>query len=171
MIPQSMMNGDQIAKTLIASLQAFQRRLERAGDQRVGGDAWTVHEGRPNPRNLPNVGYAVWVMLAGVLPDTSTNAFQANSFIAQWEIHLMTRDQGNDPYGFQLQPGMLLFGGLIRVMTETENDVSLDGAVDEIEFTGAAHEIGPVAGGDQDFSEWIVRFQALHPLLHHEGRT
>lgn len=164
MIPQSLLANDTVAPSLIASFQALRRRLDRLGDQRVGGYSWSFHSGKANATMMPDADVGVWLHMATILPEQT--AFQSSGFLALWEVQVILKDAGKDKYGFDEAKGLLIFGGVIRALTETFDDVSLDESVDDVEFVGAEHQIGRI--GDRDLAEWNIRFRVTHPLLQHD---
>lgn len=167
MIPTSMMADDTITPTLLKSQQAFLARLKRAGDQRVGGHPWSVHTGKPSATLLPDEPAAIWLHLASLAPDPDA-PFQASGFFGMWEISVIIRDPGADQYGFDEKSGMEILGGILRVLEETLDDASLDGAVDDVQHLGSESAIGVPAGGDRMVMEMLVRIRAWHPFMEHD---
>lgn len=161
-IPASILADGQLDKTLKRSKKALLARLSRTGSARAGGMGWSVHEGKARSTNLPDAPVSVWLSFASLLPDPDSG-FQTTGFFGLWEVQVMVRDAGSDPRGFSQDKGFEVLSGVVRVLTETMGDLSLDGAVDEIEVLGAEQAIGRV--GDLEIAEWLIRFRARHPLI------
>lgn len=152
---------DSVYKTVSLARLALSNRLKN-NDGRLKTSPAFYH-GTPNPENLPNERLSIWLELVGINPDTDA-PFGAELLLADWTIFVVHRDEGGNPRESDPEVGDRIMGAVFEMLSESLEDTSLDGAVEEINFTGGFHSLGSVSGGDNLVQSWQLNFQARHPM-------
>lgn len=149
-----------IEKTTLLTKQAIRRRLESRG--------WTVREGIPKARALPNDGahaVSVWYFPLETATDRegqSTN-WHSELFATDWLISIVTPDTSKDRHETCMDPIVRAAGAVLEALTTTMDDVSMDGNINWTDRYRARYGIME-AGGDRSSLTCMVSLQAHHPF-------
>lgn len=161
-LPPNLMD-EGIPKTTLLVLDGFRRRFESSGIRTGIGSAWNFHYGIPFKEDLTENDTGVWLAPTSVNSDKNA-PFAATRFVSEWVISLVTPDDGTDPRGFGLITSLRELGKALTLLTETMQDLSLDGTVDYVHEPDATFGIGTLAGGNRKVGIWTIRVTVEHPL-------
>lgn len=156
-VPAGML-ADSVYKMIAESREEFEKRLTN-GDNRIG-QATSFHHGIPQPNSLPKEDVGIWLDLSEITPDPDS-PFGAEILIATWDIHIIVRDRGDDPHGYDPSLKDEVLGNVIESLTETLLDTSLNGAIEYLDLANA-FSIPPQqpSGGDGLVAGWQLSIDA-----------
>lgn len=108
----------------------------------------SFHRGTPDPQALPDEQLGVWLTWDAIDPDEDeTNG--ATFLASTWHLYIVTKTDDNDSFGGDSDLGLQVFGSVLTTLTESNIDLSLDGACDVIPVPRTRHFKGTLSGGDR----------------------
>lgn len=121
------------------------------------------HRGTPDPQALPNERLGVWLDWEGVEMD-SDEPNQSTLLVSRWRIYIVGQDEGNDLFGGDAPLTEQAWGDILATITGTNEDISLDGAVDFVPTPTASHIWGTISGGDRRINLIEMALEVHHQL-------
>ena len=146
------------------SIQEIREKLERRitnASQRLDATP-TYHRGTADPENLPEGQLHIWCDWEDEYPNDGGEAFQAESLVSVWHIQIITEDEGNDAFGSESQLGEIVWGKILRTLTESTDDLGLSGTVDYL--TTSSRKVAGFSSGSRKVTLHEITVQAFHQM-------
>jgi len=150
-----------IEKTILQSRAAIMKRLK--------GRSWTVREGIPDMRALPDDGPAevsVWIFPTETGEDRegASSNWHSEVFATDWIVTIVCKDTGPDPAETSFGPVVKAASAVLEALTSHTKDVTLDGSVNWTNRLRARYGIA-TAGGDRHRTVASLSLRAHHPMF------
>lgn len=156
MIPSSF-QPESIGKTLQQIHEALQRRVENKG--------YAIYEGFPTADRMPSLNNAgVWIAPVNMTQDQSS-PFHTEAFVTEWRVTIVRMETDSDHWDSDFSELYGDVGQLMEALTEDNDDVCLDGAVNWTSDYRVNFDAGQTSGGDKNCVAASFTIMAHHDIF------
>lgn len=150
------------AETLKQIREAFERRLTNQTNRLTITPSF--HRGMPNLKSLPDEQVGVWLDVVEMKLDPEGSTMNASCYQSTWYIAVVGRAEGNDSFGARSSLVEDVWAEITTSLTETNEDLGMDGAAEYIQQPQWKHGRGAIGGNDQRIQVFEGTVLASHLL-------